>query len=222
MPQLRFSTSLIATFAACLALGGCASELKKAESEVAELTELLPGRYNNAAQAEQEAKDGKPAHTALMLDIVRIDLPLLSDYVFYAQESAADDPQRITSQRLMTFEAVKDGRIVERVYTFVQPQRWRDAHLNLRLFGGLMHQDTTPLNGCDLDWKKDGDKFVGANNRETCRVNSAALGSVKVDMRVELSADELAMAELSYGGGGKLLQGDSAEPFYRFQRGNGP
>ena len=220
-PSLRV-TPLVAVLASGFALGGCATELKKAQSELAELSDQLPGRYNNVAQAERDAKQGNSAHTALTLDIVRIDLPLLSDYVFYAQESSADDPQRITSQRLLTFEAVKDVGIVERVHTFVQPNRWRDGHLNAGLFKGLMHPDTTALAGCDLTWKKDGDKFTAANNRDTCRVNSGALGSVKVDMRVELGADELAIAELSYTAGGKLVQGDATEPYYRFQRGNGP
>lgn len=218
MQQLRLPMLVLACIASC----ACSSQLKKAESELVELSDLLPGRYNNAAQAEQEAASGKRARPALALDIVRLDMPLLSDYVFYSQESAANDARRITAQRLMTFEAVKDGRIVERVYTFAQPQRWRDGHLSPGLFKGLMLQDTTPLHGCDLEWKKDGDKWVAANHRDTCRVTSGALGSVKMDMKVELSPDELAVAELAYTAGGQLVQGSAEEPFYRYRRGAAP
>jgi len=221
MQQLRILAPAVTALVACLAFGGCSTQLKKAQADLVELSDLLPGRYNTIAQAQEDAKTGAEAHTALAVDIVRIDIPLLSDYVFYVQESAADDPRRVTSQRLWTFEAVKDGRIVERVHSFVRPARWRDGHLNAGLFKSLMVQDTAQLNGCDLDWKKDGDKFVGANVRESCRVNSGPHGSVKVDMRVELSGEELAMAELSYGAGGKLVQGNSTEPFYRFRRGDG-
>lgn len=219
MPFPRVQIVIVAVLS--LALGACASKLKKAESDLVELADLLPGKYTNAAQAEQDAKSSQPPHPALMLDIVRVDMPMLSDYVFYAQESAVDDPHRITSQRLLTFEAIKDGRIVQRIHTFAQPARWRDGHLNAGLFKGLMIQDTSQLGGCDLDWKKEGDKFLGANIRDLCRVNSGALGSVKVHMRAELSGDELALSELSYTAGGKLVQGNAAEPFYRFRRGGG-
>jgi hypothetical protein len=207
---------------ACMALVGCgANKLKKAQTELVDLGDLLPGRYTNVAQAEADAKAGNPVHTALSLEITRVDFPLLSDYVFYVQESAADDPRRVTQQRLITFEAIEDGRIVQRIHQFDQPARWRDGQLNPGLFKSLMVQDTKQMAGCDLDWKKDGDKFLGANLKEGCRVTSGTLGSVKVDMRVELSADELAVAELSYGPGGKLVQGNATEPFYRFQRGDG-
>jgi hypothetical protein len=218
MQQLRFPMLVLS----CLAFAACSSQLKKAESELAELADLIPGRYNNAAQAEAEVAAGKRAHPALALDIVRLDMPLLSDYVFYSQETAANDARRITAQRLMTFEAVKDGRIIERVYTFAQPQRWRDGHLNPGLFKGIMLQDTTPMQGCDLEWKRDGEKWLGTNHRDTCRVTSAALGSVKMEMKIELSPDELAVAELAYTAGGQLVQGSADEPFYRYRRGAAP
>jgi hypothetical protein len=218
MQQLRLPIFVLIT----LVLSACSSQLKKAESELADLADLLAGRYNNAAQAEEEAAAGKRAHPALALDIVRVDMPLLADWVFYSQESAANDARRITAQRLMTFEAMKDGSIIERVFTFAQPQRWRDGHLNPGLFKGLMLQDTTPMQGCDLSWKKDGDKWVGTNNRDTCRVTSAALGSVRMQMKVELSPDELAVSELSYTAGGQLVQGSAEDPFYRYRRGAAP
>jgi len=218
---MRNLTVLAPVVIACMALVGCGNQLKKAKSELVDLADLLPGRYTNVAQAEEDAKTGAPAHAALTLDITRLDFPLLSDYVFYVQESAADDPRRVTQQRLITFEAIEDGRIVQRIHQFDQPARWRDGQLNPGLFKSLMVQDTKQMAGCDLDWKKDGETWKGANLKDTCRVTSGTLGSVKIDMKVELSADELAVAELSYGPGGKLVQGNAAEPFYRFRRGDG-
>src|SRR5688500_18736837 len=134
---LKNSLPLVAGLLACLALGGCSTQLKKAQSDLAELADLLQGRYNNGAQAEADAKDGLEPHTAVVLDIVRIDRPLLSNYVFYVQESAAGDPRRVTQQRLYTFTPVKDGTILESVYSFAQPNRWRDGHQNAGLFQAL-------------------------------------------------------------------------------------
>lgn len=207
---------------AAFSLTGCATELKKAQSNLAEISDLLPGRYNNVAQAEEDAKAGRDLHAAVQLDIIRIEMPMLSDYVFYAQETAAAGQRRIVSQRLLSFDPVDDGSVVERIYNFSEPGRWRDGHLNPGLFTGMMFRDTQPLAGCDLLWKKDGGKFVAQNSRETCRVSSPALGTVKVEMRAELDPEGLAWAETSYNAAGKLVQGHIGEPFNRFERGGSP
>ena len=205
--------------AACLALGACASDLKKAQLAVAQIADVLPGHYSNAAQVDADTKAGRERHEAKSIDIVRLDLPLLSDYAFYAQEVSLDDLHRIVSQRLFTFEAVKDGTVVQKLYTFAQPGRWRDGQNNPSVFTGMMFKDTNAMSGCELTWKQEGTRLVGANNRDTCRVSSATLGSVRTDLKIELSGDQLAVAELAYTAGGKLVQGNSADPFYRFERG---
>jgi hypothetical protein len=217
--ELKHLAAIGMSVAGCLALGGCASELKQAQVTVAQIADLLPGRYTNRAQADADAKAGREQHEARSLQIVRLDLPLLSDYAFYAQEVTLGDVHRITSQRLFTFEPVKDGTVVQRLYTFAEPGRWRDGQNNPSLFTGMMFKDTNPMAGCDLVWKKDGDKFVAANTRESCRTSSASFGTVRTDMKIELSGDELAMAELAYTAGGKLVEGNASEPFYRFERG---
>jgi hypothetical protein len=209
----------IAVAAACLALGGCASDLKKAQATVAVIADLLPGHYSNAAQADADAKAGRDRHEAKSIDIVRLDLPLLSDYAFYAQEVSLDDMRRVISQRLYTFEAVKDGTVVQRLYTFAQPARWRDGLANPSVFTGMMFKDTNALAGCDLIWKAESNKLVAANSRETCRTSSPSVGTMRTEMKVELNGDELAMAELGYTAGGKLVQGIESDPFYRFERG---
>src|SRR5215471_21281643 len=85
--ELKIMMSVVA----CLALGGCASDLKKAQVTVAEIAELLPGHYSNSAQVDADAKAGRDRHEAKAIDIVRLDLPLLSKHAFYVQEVSLDD-----------------------------------------------------------------------------------------------------------------------------------
>jgi hypothetical protein len=217
--ELKHAMAMAMTVAACLAAGGCASDLKKAQVTVAQIADLLPGQYSNRAQAEADARAGNPKHDAKSIAIVRVRMPLLSSYAFYAQENSLDEMGQILSQRLYTFEAVKDGSVVQRIYTFAQPARWRDGQNNPSVFTGVMFKDTSPMAGCDLLWKQEGEKFVAANSRETCRMSSPTLGTMRTEMKVELSGDELAMAELGYSPGGKLVQGIESDPFYRFERG---
>jgi CpeT/CpcT family protein DUF1001 len=217
--ELKRAAARVLAVAACLAAGGCASELRKAEVDVAQIADLLPGQYNNRAQAGADAKAGNPRHDAKSIAIVRVSMPLLSSYAFYAQENSLDEMGEILSQRLYTFEAVKDGSVVQRIYTFSQPARWRDGQNNPSIFTGVMFKDTSPMAGCDLVWKKEGKKFVAANSREACRMSSPTLGTMRTEMKVELDGDELAMAELGYSPGGKLVQGIESDPFFRFERG---
>jgi hypothetical protein len=218
--ELKNAAAIVLTVAACLTAGGCASDLRKAEVTVAQIADLLPGQYNNRAQAEADGKAGNPKHDAKSIAIVRVSMPLLSNYAFYAQENSLDEMGQILSQRLYTFEAVKDGSVVQRIYSFTQPARWRDGQNNPSVFTGVMFKDTSPMAGCDLVWKKDGEKFSAANSREACRMSSPSLGTMRTEMKVELNGDELAMAELGYSPGGKLVQGIESDPFYRFDRGS--
>jgi hypothetical protein len=209
----------IALLAAFGLLAACASQGKRQEAELAQLLEWYPGHYSNAEQAEADERAGLPAHAALDIGIVRVYAPLIGEYAFYQQETVAGDSRRIISQRVVAFETVKGQGIVESLWSLAEPARWRDAHMNPDLFKSLQPQDFVPMRGCELVWSKEGERFVGANNAKACRAISPATGgTLRMDLRAELSPDELALTDLSYDVAGRLVQGNSAEPFYRFKR----
>lgn len=203
-------------------LAACAGDMKRAQSDLAQIVAWLPGRYDNVEQSQSDARAGRTSHAALALNIVPVDLPTFGDHVFYLQESAADDPRRVTTQRLLSFAAAKDGSVIETLYTLAQPNRWRDGHLNPDLFKGMMLNDAAPLTGCELAWKKEGAKFVAENPSGGCRAAVPSLGgTVRLELRAELAAGELSIAELAFDANGRLVQGDAAEPFYRYRKRSG-
>jgi hypothetical protein len=221
--SLRSIASLL-VLTACATLTSCAGELKKAEADLAQIEAWLPGRYDNTDQVQADAKAGRAPHAAQSLSVAMIDMQTFGEHVFYLQESAADDPRRITTQRLLSFEAMKDGGVLETLYTLTDPTRWRDGDQNTNVFKGMMYNDAAPLAGCELLWKKDKDstKFAAENPAGSCRATVPALGgSVKLQMRAELTAEELSIAELAFNSSGKVLQGDAAEPFYRYRKRSG-
>lgn len=206
----------------CALLSACASQQKKAEAELTELVAWLPGRYDNQEQIEEYARSGRTSHVGISLTIVPIYLPTFGEHVFYMQENALDDARRITLQRLLSFKATEDGHIVETLYTLNQPGRWRDGHLNADLFKGMMYNDATPMAGCDVLWKKDDMKFVGANPTGGCRTTIQSLGGgVRLELKAELEQASLSLAELAFNGSGQVVQGDTAEPFYRYLKRSG-
>jgi hypothetical protein len=228
---------------ACL-LTGCASANREKEHEaaLARLAHWLPGNYDNTAQAKADVQKGiHPPHDAVELDVALIDSISIGRNVFYFQESAADNPLRVLSQRVVVFTSSEKG-IIESVNTLNDPLRWRDGWRNPEIFEGMTPRDFKATSGCDITWKpeeppatdkSDAKKvskeeakraeekrhLIGINDRKRCQMTShAAMGLVQVELRGEVGPNEISLAELQYDQDDKLVQGNPAEPFYRFRR----
>jgi hypothetical protein len=150
------------------ALGGCKDETKLREGELTQLLATLPGEYDNRAQAASDAHLGvRPAHDAVTLIITRVFTPRLGHHVYYAQEIAADDARRVLSQKMYSFEVNEKRGIVETVYQFVEPVRWRDGQQNKDLFTSVVTEDVQP-EGCELVWKAESARFVATHDPKVC------------------------------------------------------
>jgi CpeT/CpcT family (DUF1001) len=157
-----------ALVAAVIAVCGCTDQTKIQEGELTALLATLPGRYDNNAQAELDAHNGvRPAHDAVVLTIAHVYTPRLGHYVYYAQETAADNPLRVQSQRMWSFQVVEKRGIVETIYEFVEPQRWREGLQNKDLFTSIDIEDVQ-AEGCRLLWKKKDDGFVATHDQKVC------------------------------------------------------
>lgn len=228
---------------ACVSgLGGCASERRQHENEadLARISRWLPGTYDNSQQVRSDLAQGiRPAHDAVELDVVVVDSIAVGRSAFYLQESAADDPLRVFSQRVITFSIGPKGDIVQTVNTLVDPLRWRNGQREPDIFESMTPRDFKPATGCEITWKreeKDADKdkklskeealraaehatFIGTNDFKHCEMTSSAvMGLVNMGLRGRISANEIDLAELQYDQEDKLIPGSVADPYYRFRR----
>jgi CpeT/CpcT family (DUF1001) len=145
-----------ALLAALAVLGGCKSQQTKLrEADMAEVLAALPGHYESSSQQ-------------LALDVVRVYTPRLGHYVLYARESAANDPGRIMSQRMLSFSIDDQHGLVATVYTFVDPQRWRGGLESPDIFTVVLKDDVKRMPGCELLWKKSPGRLSGAPDPEHC------------------------------------------------------
>ena len=105
-----------------LIAAGCASHpdaSKPSEPQMIGLLAVLPGTYDNSAQAELEARTGvRPGHVAVALAITHVYAPRLGHYVYYAQETAAGEPLRVLSQKVYSFKFDEKRGIVETLYSW--------------------------------------------------------------------------------------------------------
>jgi len=173
-------------------LGACADESKLRESELTQLLGWLPGRYDNTAQADSDPQRGvQPPHDRIALIIVKVYTPRLGHHVFYAQEMAADDPRRVMSERLFSFKVDEKRGILETVYTFAEPLRWRDGQEHPELFTGVVVEDVQSAPGCELAWKKTGEQFTASYDPKLCHNTGGAAPGESV---AEFTADSLLLA----------------------------
>ena len=157
-----------AVLTAVLGLGGCTDQTRVNEGDMAALLAVLPGTYDNTAQAESDARSGaRPGHEAVALTITHVYTPRLGHHVYYAQETVADDPKRVLSQKMYSFRVDEKRGIVETLYHLVEPLRWRDGQQNKDLFTSLFADDVQP-EGCELLWKRKGDGFVATHDPKLC------------------------------------------------------
>ena len=165
----RAARPAVATLAVLLlAASGCTDQTKVYEGELTQLLATLPGRYDNSAQADLEARTGvRPAQEAVALTVAHVYTPRLGHYVYYTQETAVDNALRVLRQRMWSFQVDDKRGIVETVWEFVEPQRWREGLQNKDLFTGIMSEDVQ-AEGCQLLWKQKEDGFVATHDPQVC------------------------------------------------------
>lgn len=180
---------------AAIAAAGCASGPPKAtEADLTLMLTMLPGRYDNVAQAQADLGSGRhPAHEAVELLILHVYTPRLGHYVYYAQESAVDDPRRLLGQKMYSFQLDEKRGIVETLYEFVEPGRWRDGAQSKELFTAVQTEDVQP-ELCQLIWKKQGEGFVAAHDEKACPDSGAAAAVPQL----ELTAGAIAAGDYKF------------------------
>ncbi|HVN43970.1 MAG TPA: CpcT/CpeT family chromophore lyase [Steroidobacteraceae bacterium] len=162
--------------AALLLPAACTDQTKIQEADLAELLAVLPGHYDNSAQVEADTRNHvNPLPDAVALTITHVFTPRLGHHVYYAQETAADDPRRVFSQKMYSFTVDEKRGIVESLYELVEPLRWRDGQMNKDMFTAMQIEDVQP-EACELLWKKKDAGFVATHDPKRCPEGAA--GSV--------------------------------------------
>ncbi len=197
---------------AALALAGCTTEASKRQADFDKLIQRLPGQYDNLAQAHSDASG---AHAAVALLIRPVNALTVGRIVFFVRETAADDPRRVLSQHIWTFELDKKNRLVQTIYSFKEPRRWLHAAEDPYVMQSVLPDDLSGLTGCELIWSKAGDDFRGATKPDTCKESAGAEGAL-IEQSAELHDSELLLNERLPGGG--TPDGTESASSYRFQR----
>jgi len=213
----------ISALALAFALAGCAAQQQQRnqEQQLKLLVAALPGEYDNTVQVQADTRAGvQPAHAPLALTVYKFKNALIGENVLYvAERTAAADGRRLVIQQVWALAMDKTGKIVQVVYRFRDPVRWRNIMQNPDLFEALQFEDLQAMGGCQVIWKVAARGFEGENSRGSCRRRDAdSEQSDVVWQRLEQHGAELAIAELHYDSGGQPVGGVASDPFNRFLR----
>lgn len=208
---------LLFTLVLACDLAGCASSGAAHERELVEVFARLPGDYDNLAQVRSdEAAAVTPAHAALRLRIAALSAPMVSEYVVFVRETAADDARRIIAQSIWTLSLEKD-QVVQSSFQFTEPERWRSG--DPAVFRALLPRDLRLLPGCALRWSKSGSDFNATGSAGSCRNLQVTDSGEFIVEQMQLRGDELATARQRYAASGEKLDAGT-DPWYRFRKGH--
>jgi hypothetical protein len=222
--RLVMHGSLRLTLVACAALAvGCAAHKAKQQrnTDLDAISEMLPGHYNNQAQVAEDQRAGRVPHEALTLSIVQVHAGEIGVQMFYVQEMTSGT-REMKLQRLLSM-GTTNNQVVATLWSFTDPPRWREGDTTPELFTSLQPPDVKVMRGCNLIWKKDGTQFTAANDPGKCDPTVSQTGVLQhLEMRVTLTADELALIVREVDLHGNTSDQGAADPYIRFRRGAGP
>jgi hypothetical protein len=209
----------LAAVVATVSLGGCATPpAGKAEADEVQLESWLLGHYDNRAQVATDRKHGGYVHPATSATIVRAESLMIGDHVLYWQVYDTDVPSHLIEQFMISFTVGKD-KIVEAVWAFSEPTRWRNAADSPEILSALQPADLKLLQGCSLEWKKTPDGFTAANDQKLCHSTPVSVpAAVAAQWRMELTADQLGVSEQAYDTDGDLVYGTKEDSFIRLRK----
>jgi CpeT/CpcT family (DUF1001) len=186
---------------------------KEQEAQYLSFLKMLPGSYDNLAQADDGAGQVQP----VILSIRPLDVQLIGRLVMLVRETAANDPKRLLAQHVWTIEHDKQNQIIQHVYQFKEPQRWLHSGDDPLLTQSLLPDDLQQMAGCEIYWTRNGEGFSGATRPHGCRPSSSEEGHL-IEVRAELGADDLTLTELQAGVGGRLPADTDGTAAIHFQR----
>ena len=186
---------------------------KEQEAAYAAFLKLLPGSFDNLAQADGSAGQTQPE----ILSVRPLDVQLIGKLVMLVRETAANDPHRLLAEHIWTVDQDQQKNIIQHVYQFKEPQRWIHVGDDPTLLQSLLPDDLQKEAGCDIYWTKSADGYSGATRPHACRPGASEEGHL-VEISAELTADDLTLTELQAGPGGRLPTDTSSVNALHFQR----
>jgi hypothetical protein len=179
------------------------------------------GRFDNFAQTVEEKESGAQfPHEHIHSIFARVDLPQIGENIFYVQQYMDGDPTKLYRQRLYSFTVDKrEKAIVLKIYTLPDEKALVDAHLDKSKLQNLALKDLASPAGCEVYWRRSGDRFEGTMKKDACRVVSKRSGkTLIITDDLFLSKDEIWINDQAKDEQGNYVFGNKSGVHHKLKR----
>ncbi|MEM7049266.1 MAG: chromophore lyase CpcT/CpeT [Acidobacteriota bacterium] len=180
------------------------------DADLAQMMEWFTGEFDNFWQARTEkAEEVEEPHGRIHSIFAPVSWPELGEHVFYVQQYADGDPDKIYRQRLYSFRPNAEEKAIELViYAPPDPAAVKDAHLDSSKLEGIEVSDLKSYPGCEVYWQRRDDHFVGFTKEGACRVVSSRSGrTLVISDDLKLTADEIWIQDRAVDAEGNYVYG---------------
>lgn len=193
---------------AALTLIGCTSmpsPQAALDSELDALVRLYIGTYLSPPD------EGARPDSATFYRIVPIDPPPGVRHALYAEMRRGDASGAVTRQRLFLFDETP-GRAGNRLiaHSFTDPKAAEaligDHTLVAR--GALAHGRSLEPAGCDMAFRREGERFIGRIEAADCAITGRRGDPLRLESETVLTPDAIEQIERGYGPDGALRFGN--------------
>jgi hypothetical protein len=221
MPIRASVTILCAAILAALPLTAFARPQAGASADLALLERWLTGEFDNFQQSfEAKETNAVQPHERIHTVITPLAAPAIGPRLLLAKESALDAPDRIQTLHVYSLVPGRAGAAAAlQLYLVTDQAVVAAVQADPAAPVKLAPAQVRLLQGCDVNWRRDGDAFVGEMEPGACRVTWPKTGAqVTVFNTYRLTADQFWFSERLTDDTGKVLFGRADGVPYRLMR----
>jgi CpeT/CpcT family (DUF1001) len=213
--------SLAVLFAILLLSFSSAFAKSNLKDDMKSMMLFFEGRFDNYFQTweEKESKSEFP-HEHIHSIFAKVNLPAIGENVFYVQQYFDNDPSKIYRQRLYNFTENKKEKAVQlTIYNFDDEKKYKDSHLDSAKLNGLTFANLKTTSGCEVYWKREGEKFIGTMKKDACKVVSQRSGkTLIITDDLFLTKDEIWINDQAKDEQGNYIFGNKSNVHHKLKR----
>jgi hypothetical protein len=179
------------------------------------------GEFDNNLQVLEEKEDPpEQPHEWIHSIFTRVDLPAFGDNVYYVEQYGDGDPSKIYRNRIYSFSVDEEEAAIELViYRFAEEGAGVGAHKDPAKLEGMTPETLATIPGCEVYWRREGDRFVGYMKEGACRVTSRRSGkTLVISDDLVLTPDEIWISDRAEDEDGNWVFGNKAGIHHKLAR----
>ncbi len=193
------------------------------EDDLKLMMSYFAGEFDNHLQVVEEKEADPPPeqpHEWIHSIFVPVELPAFGHNVFYVEQYTDGDPAKIYRNRIYSFTIDDGERAIKLViYSFPDPTAVAGAHKDPGKLAGLTPEAVRTVPGCEVYWRRDGDRFLGTMKDGACRVASPRLGrTIIIDDDLVLTRDEIWISDRAVDENGQWVFGNRQGIHHKLKR----